>query len=107
MTVQSSTGESVETIRHITRRIQEIDQFTSAVAASVGQQGHATSEISRTVVNAAQRTRVVSSILEDVAGSIAKTKSSADMVLTASQTVEAAATNLQEKVEGFLRKVAI
>ena len=107
LAVQSSTGIAVEAIRRITGRIQEIDKYTSAVATSVGQQGSATSEISRNVVSASQGTKVVSSILADVTGAIAKTDSSAGKVLTASQAVEAAATNLKEKVEGFLRKVAV
>jgi methyl-accepting chemotaxis protein len=107
LAVQSSTGSAVEAIRHITARMQEIDKYTSAVATSVGQQGTATSEISRNVVSAAQGTKAVSSILAEVAGTIEKTGSSADMVLTASQTVEAAAIDLRDKVEGFLRKVAI
>src|SRR5476649_2892621 len=107
LAVQASTGIAVEAIRHITGRIQEIDKYTSAVATSVGQQGSATSEISRNVVSAAQGTKVVSSILEDVTGAIAKTDNSAGKVLTASQAVEAAATNLKEKVERFLRKVAV
>ena len=107
LAVQGSTGIAVEAIRRITGRIQEIDKYTSAVATSVGQQGSATGEISRNVVSASQGTKVVSSILADVTGAIAKTHSSAGKVLTASQAVEAAATNLKEKIEGFLRKVAV
>ena len=54
LAVQGSTGGAVEAIRRITGRMQEIDQYTSAVAASVGQQSAATGEISRNVVDAAQ-----------------------------------------------------
>jgi methyl-accepting chemotaxis protein len=105
--VQRSTGDAVEAIRRITGRMQEIDQYTSAVAASVGQQNVATGEISRNVVDAAQETKVVSSILEEVVGANAKTDRSADMVLTASQVVEAAVIDLRVKIGGFLRKVAV
>jgi len=105
--VQGSTGGAVEAIRRITGRMQEIDQYTSAVATSVGRQSTATGEISRNVVDAAQETKVVSSMLEEVVGANAKTDKSADKVLTASQAVEVAAENLREKVEGFLRKVAV
>jgi methyl-accepting chemotaxis protein len=107
LAVQGSTGSAVEAIRKITDRIQEIDKYTSAVAASVGQQSAATGEISRNVEDAAQGAKVVSSILEDVVGAIAKTDSSAGKVLTASQAAQATAINLKEKVEGFLRKVAV
>jgi methyl-accepting chemotaxis protein len=104
--VQGSTGGAVEAIRRITGRMQEIDQYTSSVAQSVGQQSVATGEISRNVVDAAQETKVVSSMLEEVVGANAKMDKSADMVLTASQAVDAAVINLREKVEGFLGKVA-
>jgi methyl-accepting chemotaxis protein len=104
--VQGSTSGAVEAIRRITGRMQEIDQYTSAVAASVAQQSAATGEISRNVVDAAQETKVVCSMLEEVVGANAKTDKSADKVMAASQAVEVAAANLREKVEAFLRKVA-
>ena len=49
---------------------------------------------------------MILSVLEEVAGAIAKTGSSAETMLTASQSVETAAANLREQVESFLRKVA-
>jgi methyl-accepting chemotaxis protein len=106
LAVQESTSSAVEAIRRITGRMLEIDQYTSAVAASVEQQNAATGQISRNVTNATQGTRAVVSVLDKVAGAITKSSVSADTVLKTSQTVEAAATTLREKVEGFLRKVA-
>ena len=58
-------------------------------------------------MSAAQGTKVVTSILEEVVGSIAKTDSSAAMVLSASQSAEVTAMNIRDNVEGFLRKVAV
>jgi methyl-accepting chemotaxis protein len=107
LAVQGSTGEAVKAIQRITRRMQEIDNYTSSVAASVGQQSAATGEISRNVEDAAQQTKVVSAVLGQVVSAIAKTDISAEKVLAVSRTAEATATNLREKVEGFLRKVAI
>jgi methyl-accepting chemotaxis protein len=107
LAVQGSTNSAVEAIQKITGRMQEIDKYTSAVAASVGQQSAATGEISNNVESAAQGTKVVSSILEVVADAIKKTSSSADIVLTASQAVEEATTDLRNQVEGFLNKVAV
>jgi hypothetical protein len=46
-------------------------------------------------------------VLEQVAGAVGKTLGSADTMLASSETVEAAARSLREKVEGFLRKVAV
>ena len=107
LAIQGSTGGTVEAIRRITGRMQEIDEYTSAVAASVGQQSTATGEISRNVENAVHEAKEVSSILAEIVSAIGKTDSSADKVLTASQTAEATAISLREKVEGFLRKVAV
>src|SRR5262249_60222835 len=46
LAVQSSTGGAVEAIRRIAERMQEINRYTSAVAASIEQQSAATGEIS-------------------------------------------------------------
>jgi methyl-accepting chemotaxis protein len=105
--VQGSTSGAVDAIRRITARMQEIDQYTSSVATSVGRQSAATSEISCNVEGAAQRTKEVSSILEKIVGAVARTDSSAGKVLKASQAAETTAMDLREKVEGFLRKVTV
>ena len=107
LAIQGSTGGAVDAIRRITGRMQEIDKYTSEVAASVSRQSAATGEISHNVEEAVQGAREVSSTLEEIVGAIAKTDSSADKVLTASQAAEATAINLRAKVEAFLRKVAV
>jgi methyl-accepting chemotaxis protein len=77
------------------------------VDASVEQQNGATGEFSQSVASAAQGTGVVVSVLNDVAGATSETRSSAEIVLDASETVETAVSNLRSKVEGFLAKVAV
>ena len=57
LSVQASTGGAVEAIRRITERMQEIERYTSAVAAAVEQQNAATSEISHNVASAARGTQ--------------------------------------------------
>jgi len=56
---------------------------------------------------AAEGTKAVVAVLEQVAGAVGKTLSSADTMLASSQAVEAAARSLRAEVEGFLRKVAV
>ncbi|HET7675560.1 MAG TPA: PAS-domain containing protein, partial [Gammaproteobacteria bacterium] len=51
LAVQNSTSGAVEAIRQIAGRMQEINQYTSAVAASVEQQNAATGEISHNVAS--------------------------------------------------------
>lgn len=105
--VQTSTGGAVEAIRRNTNRLQEINRHTSAVTNSLEEQNSATGEISRNVSSAAAGTKVVVSALDDVTGAANKTRSAADTVLAASEAVEAAAVNLRQKVESFLRSVAV
>jgi methyl-accepting chemotaxis protein len=104
--VQDSTRSAVGAIGTIAGRMQEIRQFTAAIATSVEQQNSATQEISGSVAAAAAGTKSVVSVLGRVSGSIADMRNSADTVLAASQAVEKAADSLRDSVDGFLRKVA-
>ena len=105
--VQSSTHSAVGAIGNIAGRMQEISDFTAAIASSVDQQSAATLEISSNVEAAAAGTKSVVAVLQRVSGAISDMRSSADTVLAASQAVETAADSLLGSVDGFLRKVAI
>jgi methyl-accepting chemotaxis protein len=106
LAVQSSTTGAVEAIRRIAERMQEINGYTSAVAASVQQQSAATGQISCNVAGAAQGTTLVASVLGKVADAATQTRSSARIMLEASQAAEQAVSNLRTEIEGFLSKVA-
>jgi methyl-accepting chemotaxis protein len=105
--VQTSTGGAVDAIRQIAARMNEINEYTTAVAAAVEQQNSATGEISHNVASAAQGTGHVVAVLGEVAGAATKARASAEVERDASQTVETAAANLRVEVEDFLAKVAI
>jgi methyl-accepting chemotaxis protein len=107
LAVQNSTSGAVEAIRQIAARMQEINQFTAAVAASVEQQNAATGEISLNVASAAQGTGHVVAVLGEVTGAATETRASAETVRDASETVESAVANLRLEVEDFLAKVAV
>ena len=83
----------------------EISTYTSAVAASVEQQRSATGHISSNVANAVQETNKVVAMLGEVAGAAIATRTSAEIVLTASEAVESAVGNMHGEVESFLRNV--
>jgi methyl-accepting chemotaxis protein len=87
--------------------MQEINQHTAAVAASVEQQNSATGEISHNVASAAKGTGHVVAVLGEVAGAATETRTSAQVVRDASETVEQAVSNLRMEVEDFLAKVAV
>jgi methyl-accepting chemotaxis protein len=105
--VQTSTGVAVEAIRRNADRMQEIDQYTSAVATSLAEQNAATGEISRHVASAAEGAKVVVSVLDQVAGAVSETRNHADTVLKASERVATAAVKLQKNVDSFLHRVAM
>ena len=107
VSVQDSTKSAVDAIQRITRRMQDIDSRAASVAASVEQQGVATSEISRSVSSAAQGTGDVVSVLDLLSGAAAETRHSAESVLGVSESVGKAVSNLRSEVEGFLAKVAV
>ncbi|MGH6663716.1 MAG: methyl-accepting chemotaxis protein, partial [Pseudolabrys sp.] len=104
--VQTSTGGAVDAIGRIASRMQEIDNYATAVAAAVHEQSTATAEISQNVTSAAGGAKLVVSVLGDVSGAASETRESAQSVLTASQAVETAAAELRREVEGFLARVA-
>jgi PAS domain S-box-containing protein len=105
--VQSATQSAVRAIGSITGRMEDIRQFTAAIATSVAQQGGATNEISNNVAAAAGGTKSVVAVLYRVADTIADMRSSADTVSAASASVESAAQALRNSIEGFLSKVAM
>ena len=104
--VQTSTTEAVDAIRSIEEYMGEINVYASAIAASVEQQARATQEISHNVASASQETSSVVSVLGEFADSAIATRTSAEIVLTASQSVESAVGNLHDEVETFLGSVA-
>jgi methyl-accepting chemotaxis protein len=105
--VQNSTGKAVESIGRIVNRMQEIDVHTSATAAAAAQQSIATQEISQNVTGAAEGTKTIVSVLNELAGAATKTQQSAQTVLSASESVEEAAATLRGEVENFLTQVAV
>jgi methyl-accepting chemotaxis protein len=106
LAVQGSTTSAVESIRRITERMREIENYTSGVAAAIEEQSAATRNIAMNVATAAQATQTVAAVLNDVAGAATQTRTSADVVLDSSQSVDAAVADLRRQVEEFLAGVA-
>ena len=103
LAVQQSTGGAVEAIRRIAERMQEINGYTTAVAAAVEQQSAATGEISHNVASAAQARSVVEARAKSPAP---RRDAFGEVVRDASQTVETPSPICAE-VEDFLAKVAV
>jgi methyl-accepting chemotaxis protein len=105
--VQASTGGAVEAIARITDRMQEIERFTSAVAAAVEEQNAVTGEISHNVSSAANGTQEIVGVLDQVARAATDTRSTAETVLRSCGQVEQAVANMRDEVDSFLKKVAV
>jgi methyl-accepting chemotaxis protein len=105
--VQNSTGKAVEAIGQIANRMRQIDEYTSAVAASVQQQNAATGQISQNVAGAADGAKLISTVLHEVADATLESQMSANTVVAASKSVEETAAKLRGEVENFLTKVAV
>ncbi|MGE0565087.1 MAG: methyl-accepting chemotaxis protein [Pseudolabrys sp.] len=105
--VQSSTQHAGDAIRRNTGRMQEIDGYTSAVARALQQQDSATGEIARYVSGAADAAKVVVSVLHEVNKAVEETRDASQTVLAATGTVESAASSLQQRIDGFLKRVAV
>jgi len=106
LSVQASSGKAVSAIRDITKRMQDINNYTSAVATSVEQQEAATGEISHNVASAATGAKAIVDALGDVAGGVTQTRSAAQTMLATSEEVENATAKLRSEVEEFLGTVA-
>jgi methyl-accepting chemotaxis protein len=105
-TVQTSTETAVDSIRSITKQIQEINVFSKGAMASVVHQSNATREISECVAGAFDRTKAVLSVLTQVVDDAASANHSARTVIEASDAVGNAATTLREEIASFLQKVS-
>jgi len=104
--VQASTKGAIQAVGSIEKCIEEISSYTSAVAGSIEEQSAATIDISNNVANAAQETSKIVSVLGEVADAAVATRTSADVVLSASASVEGAVDNLRREIETFLGNVA-
>jgi methyl-accepting chemotaxis protein len=106
LAVQESTKGATQAVGGIEGFIGEISAYASAVARSIEEQGAATLEISQNVDNAAQETGKIVAVLGEVVDAAIATRTSAQIVLTASESVEGAVENLRLEVESFLGSVA-
>ena len=86
--------------------MHEISAYTTTVAVAVEQQNAATREITRSVESAAQGAVTAVSTLGQVEGAATATRTSAETVLNAAQSVESAVARLRNEVETFLGQVA-
>ena len=104
--IQSETSGAVTAIQSIAKKMIDVNEFTTAIAAAVDEQNASTGEIARNIQAASEGTQQVVNNISEVASSVESTGASASEVLSASQTVAGEADNMRNVVDDFLKKVA-
>jgi PAS domain S-box-containing protein len=105
--VQVSTSSAVDVAHSIQEHMREISTHSTAAADSVRQQNDATLEITQHAAKAARGTSAVVTVLGEVSDAAIGTRTAAETVLAASNSVDTSIGNLRTEIEGFLSKVAV
>ncbi len=103
--IQASTDEAVSAIRAISDIMGEVDRTTNVIATAVGEQGHATAEISLNAQKAAGGTKSVADETLALTRVVGETSQSASQVLAVSNDMNDQATRLRAVVESFINRV--
>jgi methyl-accepting chemotaxis protein len=103
--IQGETTTAVAAIGAIARTMGEIEQYTTAIAAAIEEQGSATGEIARNVQEAASGTSAVSANMSGVTSASRDTSGSAGRVLDAAGDLATRAAELRGAVQRFLTEV--
>ncbi|KJC36763.1 chemotaxis protein [Bradyrhizobium sp. LTSP849] len=103
--IQTATQDSVGAIKEIGDTIARMSEISSAIAASVEEQGAATQEISRNILHAAHGTSEVSANIGDVQRGAGETGAASAQVHSAAQSLSQESNRLKSEVARFLDSV--
>jgi methyl-accepting chemotaxis protein len=103
--IQSTTTDSVASIKVIGSTINQIQQIATTIAGAVEEQGAAMQEIARSVQQAAEGTSQVATNIGEVSSGASATGSSAAQVLSAAQSLASQSAHLKGEVDKFLSTV--
>ncbi|CAK0741276.1 methyl-accepting chemotaxis protein [Azospirillaceae bacterium] len=103
--MQAVTNSAVEAIRGITGTIRRMSDISTTIASAVDQQGAATHEIARNVLQASHGTQEVSANIGEVTQAAASTGRMANQTLSAAQDLTRHASQLRSEVDGFIQSV--
>ncbi|MEI6985521.1 MAG: methyl-accepting chemotaxis protein [Rhodospirillaceae bacterium] len=105
--MQTVTGTAAEAIHGITSTIRRMNDIAAAIASAMEEQGAATREIARNIVEAAYGTRDVSGNISGVTESIVETRRLAEQSLLAANNLRKESDTVQTEVSDFTHKVRI
>ncbi len=99
--MQAATNVSVDAIDMIQRKIGEVEQISTIIAAAVHEQGASTQEITRNVRSAASGAATMSAHVESVEAAVHQTGASADTVVDLAHDLDAMASAMRARVDEF------
>ena len=99
--MQAATNVSVGAIEMIQRKIGEVEQISTIIAAAVHEQGASTHEIARNVRSAASGAAAMSQHVESVEAAVHQTGHSADTVVDLAHALDEMATAMRGRVDAF------
>ena len=103
--VQEAMSDSDGAIKTIGATITEVSHVTTAIASAIEEQNAATQEIARNVQQAAAGTDAMARNVAGIDEAARETRSSADSILDAAQSLQSAAGGLRQDVEQFFQRV--
>ncbi|HVI49697.1 MAG TPA: methyl-accepting chemotaxis protein [Candidatus Sulfotelmatobacter sp.] len=103
--VQDETRRAVGAIRNIGSVIDKVREISASISTAVEQQGAATGEIARNVLQAAQGTQEVTVTIAGVSEAAASTGSAAAQVLASAEVLNDNSDRLRREVGDFLATV--
>ena len=103
--IQEATQTAVKSIDNVTATINRVSETATAIASAVEEQGAATQEISRNVLQAAQGTQEVSSNIASVNAAAQHAGTTANQMLVSADELSRNGEMLRGQVTNFLREV--
>jgi methyl-accepting chemotaxis protein len=104
-TIQEATRLAAHSIQSVTETISKVNETAIAIASAIEEQGAATQEISRNVLQAAQGTQEVSGNITGVSQAAQQTGVAATQVLASAGELSKDGETLKAQVQTFLREV--
>ena len=105
--IQTATQLAARSIETVTDTIGRVNETAAAIASAVEEQGAATQEISRNVLQAAQGTQEVSGNIATVSEAAQSTGMAAAQVLNSAESLARNGDVLKERVQDFLGRVRV
>ncbi|MBN9673090.1 methyl-accepting chemotaxis protein [Roseibium aggregatum] len=104
--IQASTEAAVNAMQGISATMNDVNEYTTAIAGAVSEQTAVTSEISRNIQGAAQQTKTMVGNIGELDNAVAETNSSSETVKAKTGEAVHITEDMRSEIEKFLAAVA-